>query len=289
MGSRLRIAVMSDLHVWRDVAPDSWTLAKRAVDAALRARVDHVVIAGDVFDCATAFEEEAGVFQRMLERRGLWHRDRLTIVPGNHDLFHTAHRGSLARRALEFSKAARAGAQETFDRFCAWAGALIDPGDRLKRRCPLPFAKRLDHVLLLGADTTGVDTAHSVNGYWRKGDDALLRDAQLEGSRTVLSIHHPPERDEERTLLGQIKDGFAFGFPPPDYRRLQRFADEVQLDAVVCGHIHDNGGAPWTWTLGEATEVFMVGRTGAVHLATARFGILSVPVRGALDWKVCAF
>ena len=79
-GTQLRIAVLSDLHIDRDVDARSWDLARTAVAAALAQQPDHVVIAGDVFDRARAQDADRTTVKRHLARLGLWHRDRLTIV-----------------------------------------------------------------------------------------------------------------------------------------------------------------------------------------------------------------
>jgi predicted phosphodiesterase len=287
MSSAVRFALLSDLHVWRAAEPDSWALALQALDAAANAGVDHVILAGDVFDCATAFEEDSSRLRAELVRRRLWSSRRLTIVVGNHDIFHTPHHGGTLRKLREYARIPGADAQGNYDAFCEWAGDLVSARDRLDDDDDLfPFAKQIGHVVLFAADTTGPDTAYSVNGYWSPDDDEALRRVETNGLRSVLAIHHPPEQDEERHLVGQAREGYAFGFPRSDFRRLTRFADDYSLDAVVCGHIHDNGGEPWTWTFGDGTRAFMMGRTGGVHGASPVIGILEVPERGAVKWRI---
>lgn len=281
----MRLAVLSDLHVWRDVEPESWSLATRAFDTAVEAAPDHVVIAGDLFDYATVFEEDAAAVRGELRRRGLWNRRKLSVVVGNHDIFETPHHGGI-RKWITAAKTVLCDAQGSYEAFCSWAEDLVDSGGRLSSGDLFPFAKRIGHVLLLASDTTGRDTARSVNGYWHREDDAALRTAEADGLRRVLAIHHPPEEAEERYLpAGQLNDP-SFGFPPGDHRRLVRFADDVKLDAVVCGHIHWNGGEPWSWRVGKRARAFMMGRTGGLACSPPSIGILEVPRRGPPTWKV---
>jgi hypothetical protein len=87
--SSLRIAVLSDLHVDTSIAPASWDLARCALKSAVRSGADHVVLAGDTFDCATAMLRDRAALQAYLVQLGLWHRDRLTVIVGNHDVHHT--------------------------------------------------------------------------------------------------------------------------------------------------------------------------------------------------------
>lgn len=96
----LKIAVVSDNHIDIEVEPDSWELAKAAFKKVAAANVDHVVIAGDLFDCATAMHRDRDQVERFLSRLGLWHRDRLSIVVGNHDIF----QGEELRTAKQGSK-----------------------------------------------------------------------------------------------------------------------------------------------------------------------------------------
>lgn len=283
-----RLAVLSDLHIDCEADDESWELAKEAFAAVARQKPDHVVIAGDLFDCASAMRRDRQHVERRLRRLGLWHRDRLSIVIGNHDILHTPHRGSKLHRAAELLLVASHDAQDSYAAFCDWAADLVPKEARYWSNDLFPFCKDLGNVGILAADTTGSDTNHSANGYWRKDDDVAARKL-VTGERRVLAIHHPPERDEERTVIGQLTEGFAFGFPDRHFDRLEKFADDVGLDAVVCGHVHDNGGSPRSWRLGRRTKVWMMGRTGAMHGAKPCFGLLDIPRRGPLRWSAVRF
>jgi 3',5'-cyclic AMP phosphodiesterase CpdA len=71
------LAHLSDLHVGRDAATDRE--AARVRDALLAARVDEVLITGDVTHRGRA--SELATFERLFAPL----RDRLLVVPGNHD------------------------------------------------------------------------------------------------------------------------------------------------------------------------------------------------------------
>lgn len=71
------IAHLSDLHVGRDAATDRAALVVR--DALLAARVDDVLLSGDVTHRGR--RAELATFERIFAPL----RDRLLIVPGNHD------------------------------------------------------------------------------------------------------------------------------------------------------------------------------------------------------------
>ncbi len=287
-----RIAVLSDLHIDAETEPDSWSVAKKAFKAAVKAKVDHVVIAGDMFDCATAMSNDLERVKKALSSHGLWHRDRLTVVVGNHDIFHTPHHGTLLERAGEYAYALYADAQERHDEFCEWASELSTRDDRLWPNALFPLAKQLDHVLLLAADSTADTTSESSNGYWPADDEKLLREAVAERSgRRVMAMHHPPYEDDEFSI-STLSDGyFPFGFVPSAYRRLRRFVADAAIETVVCGHLHSiEEDDVWDWDIGRTgCEAHIVGRTGGMHDEEAAFGVLEVPVKGKLGWEIIEF
>lgn len=281
-----RLAVLSDLHLDRQADCDSWDLAKSAFAAVQRAKPDHIVIAGDLFDCSSAMIRDRDRVKQRLRRDGLWHRDRLSIVVGNHDIFHTPHRGSAWHRAKELLHARSQDANENYEAFAEWSGTLVPKTARYWEGDPFPFCKDLGIVGLLGADTTGVDTNHSANGYWRKQEDFAARELAA-GQRRVLAIHHPPEPAPERTVVGQLADGLAFGFPRRHFERLEGFADDAAIDVIACGHIHVGGAL--SWEVGRRTKVFRAGETGGVHGATPSFLVLEIPRRGVVRCRRVRF
>lgn len=281
-----RLAVLSDLHIDRDADRDSWELAKEAFAAVARYKPDHTAIVGDLFDSASALERDCERVKRRLRRDGLWHRDRLSVIVGNHDIFHTPHRGSPWHRAREVARVAAADAQEAYELFTGWIADLVPRRARFWSDDPFPFCKDLGVVGLIGADTTGRDTAHSVNGFWRKQEDEAARELAA-GERRVLAIHHSPERVPERTLVGQLTYGYAFGFPGRHFDRLKKFADDADVDAIVCGHIHVGGAR--SWRIGRRTKVFRAGETGGVHGATPSFLVLEIPKRGQVRCRRVRF
>ncbi len=284
----MKIAVLSDQHIDCEAEPASWDLAREAFKAAVKAKADHVVLVGDTFDCASAMERDRERVEKYLRKIGLWSADRLTVVVGNHDIFHTPHRGGLVRRALEFAKAATADAQESYDTFCDWAGQLARAEHLLAGDDDLfPLAKDLGDTMLLAADTTSATTGHSANGFWRKKDDARLHAVRIRrGQSSVLAIHNAPFQSSLFSINDWIGGEDVAGFPAADFRRLERFADKRKLDTIVCGHIHAMGeDDPWEWTVGKQATAYLMGRTGGVHESEPVIGILTALADGSTRWK----
>jgi 3',5'-cyclic AMP phosphodiesterase CpdA len=255
--------------------------------AATAANVDHVVLAGDTFDCATAMQRDRDRLEKYLRKLGLWHRDRLTVVVGNHDIFHTPHRGSIPARLIEWANIATVAGQENYDEFSEWVSDLSGDEDALDEDDAFPLAKDLGDVMLLSADTTSRNTVNSGNGFWPADQGALLEDVEVrKGQAKLLAIHHPPVKGDLIDIGKLLNDDFSVGFNPPDFRRLKRAIDSLELDAIVCGHIHDNGGDPWTWAVGKReVPAFMMGRSGGFDDSSATFGVLTVKAGSKPKWK----
>ncbi len=285
------LAVLSDLHVDLKDHPASWDLAKRAFALAAKTKADHVVICGDIFDGASVMVRDREKVSQALRKLGLWHRDRLSIVIGNHDVFHLAGRSSEWGKVRRVLKALGRRAQRHYEMFCHWIDDLLDADDLLAKGDRFPFRKDLGDVTLVGADTTSYSTWTSTIGYWRKADDAAVRRGLADAcQRRVLAIHHPPDEGEEENLITQARrvradQKISFGFPSADFKSLVRLADGVGLDAILCGHIHTNGGDPWNWRVGKSTRAYMMGRTGGMDGAIPSFGVLTIPRKGALRWR----
>ena len=285
-----RIAVLSDQHIDVEVEPESWDLARAAFRAALNEAADHVVLLGDTFDCATAMLRDAPKVRTYLKRLGLWHRDRLTIVPGNHDLFHTPHRGTGAEKRRELLRVPRASRSANYGAFCDWVDDLIDWDDLLDAdEARFPHRKELGHVQLFAVDTNSESVLEAGNGFWGAELHHSIREAAASSPRRgIVAGHHPPFKDRLQKLADLLPGGyFPFGFPPDDFSRLKKTLKDAAIEVFLCGHIHRNGDEPYEWRVGN-TDAFMVGRTGGVHGVEPIVGILDVPPRGRVRWSELA-
>jgi DNA repair exonuclease SbcCD nuclease subunit len=288
---KTRIAVLSDQHIDCESEPASWSLAQRAFKAAVKSKADHVVLAGDTFDCATAMVRDHERVEKYLRKLGLWQPDRLSVIVGNHDIFHTPHRGSWGHRLAEASKVALVAGQGNYETFCGWAGDVVWKEDLLSEEEDLfPYVKDLGAVQLLVTDTTARTTLHSANGFWSKRDDDLLRAVPRSKNQVrVLAFHNAPFESEIQTITGPLRGEYNCGFPPQEFRRLTRFADAASIDAILCGHVHAmDEDEPWSWKVGRRSTSYLMGRTGGVHEMDPVIGILDVQASGETSWKEIA-
>ncbi len=264
---RLRLLHLSDLHARARHDAESWR-SRRLLGPAWEANLsalledgpfDLVCFTGDATDRGKAPEfEEAGDFLLALMRRLHLGRERLFVVPGNHDVDREVHPNAWAqlRQAawdLDDLKLGRwlSGGEAPRGAEPAWRERVLERQaayrawvrDGLRRRELDPAAgphRRLGYRIRLeqrGAPVhvIGLDTA------WLSGDDhdaarlwitdeqvmRLLTDSRgrpLDGLRLVLQ-HHP---------LEELADG----------RRIRTLLAE-HADLVLRGHLHETELSFW--------------------------------------------
>jgi 3',5'-cyclic AMP phosphodiesterase CpdA len=246
----MRFTILSDLHLDRKAAPTSWSLMRKAFHSALEHKADHVVIAGDVFDSPAAMQNDASELKAELRKLGLWDPARLSIVPGNHDVFQFSHRSPWHIHPW--------GARGAYEAFCRWSAELVPAESRLRWDDPYPYVKTIRNVVLCGIDSTARTAGDSTKGFFHKGDEHRIRERLADRSApVVLAVHHPVEQNSDR-------DRIKWGFDRDDFQRLRKLADDLGIVAVVCGHLHYSGGAPREWNIGADTAVYMLGSTGGL-------------------------
>lgn len=277
----VRLAVLSDVHLDRTEAPASADRLIALLDRAASIEADHVVIAGDLFDSAGALDDDGPWLRRELRARGLWDAERLTIVPGNHDV----HAGGHHRKLDGVVSILDDGNDAHRERFTAWVAPLFPRETRIRRVEVYPAQKRIGNVRLIAMDSTRSKFVHSSSGRFSEETDAHLREAIDEGyERRVLVCHHPPSVDPLLTaaeVWGFMPDVRKAklavlrprGFSPRSRRRLEAFVRDAAIDAFVCGHVH----AARAWRFAGA-RVFREGRGGT---RASAFGLLRVPAAGA--------
>lgn len=275
-----RIAVISDLHIDKRREPRSWDIAQAAFRAATPA--DHVLVAGDLFDSASAMRSDRAAVKRMLRQFGIWHPERITFTVGNHDIFEVGHRGHPGHRVLDGLRALGARAQANLDLVSDWFGELVPQRDRLFSNALFPYKRSLEGTTIVAADSTASDTLASAQGSWTPEEDQGVRCLfrRTRGAR-LLAIHNPPEEEGGELSLIERVQGYVDGFPGDDFERLKRLADDLRLSAVLAGHVHE--ADRWSWTLGAGTKVHVMGRTGGLCSAPI-LGFIDFPKSGKLRW-----
>lgn len=222
----MRLGHISDLHLSdrgryprngyspRDCDRHSIRLAQRLLEQLTAAEVDHLVVTGDLTLSAEASEFEKAA--RLL--RGWAEAGKLTVVPGNHDLW-----------TSESVKTAR------FLR-------MIGP-DGLGMRKPAaayPFAALpVPEVAIVALDSSQfgevpMETPGLIGSAQLQACRELVREHVKEGRAVLLALHHhlvlPRERIPSDALVARM--------PLFDADKIVRMVSDVRVAGVLHGHRH---------------------------------------------------
>jgi 3',5'-cyclic AMP phosphodiesterase CpdA len=222
----LRLGHLSDLHLAdrrryprhgltaKDCDKHSVRLGKQLLSALRESRVDHLVVTGDLTASGetSEFEKAADLLRPWAEK------GRLTVVPGNHDLWteDAAEKGRFLR--------------------------TVGPDGRGMKRpaAPYPLAVTLSPEVVLVA----LDSARWGEDPWRtpgrlgpqqlQAARDLVRQHAKEGRAVLLALHHhlvlPPERIPSDARVARM--------PLADADKVVRLVAEMPVAAVLHGHRH---------------------------------------------------
>jgi 3',5'-cyclic AMP phosphodiesterase CpdA len=222
----VRLGHISDLHLSdrsryprngilaKDCEKHSYKLAKGLVDALREVGVDHLVVTGDVTLSAEVreFERAAELLRPFAEAK------KLTIVPGNHDLW--------TEESVETARFLR----------------LLGPdGLGMKKAQPsYPLAVPLgDEAVLVALDSARYgepprETPGRLGAEQLRGARELVREHAKAGKAVLLAFHHhlliPPERVPSDLRLARM--------PLSDADQVVRLVAELPVAAVLHGHRH---------------------------------------------------
>jgi Icc protein len=222
----LRLGHISDLHLSdrgryprngyapRDCDRHSNRLAQRILDQLEKARVDHLVVTGDL-----TLSSESAEFERAAKLLRRWaEAGKLTIVPGNHDVW-----------TAESAKTSR------FLR-------MVGPDGRGMRK-PVPSypfaALPAPEVAIIALDSTRygdepLDTSGWIGSAQLQACRELVRDHLKEGRAVLLALHHHLMLPRERVP----SDALVSRMPLSDADKLVRLVSDVRIAGVLHGHRH---------------------------------------------------
>ncbi len=180
---------------------------------------DHVCCTGDVANIGLVAEFAAGA--ELLATLGP--RERVTFVPGNHDIY---VRGSIAPLIRHLGP---------------W---MVDDGTGGTR---FPFVRRIGRVALIGLSSAVPTLPFMASGTLgrsqRQGAEAVLAALGAEGAIRVVLIHHPPHRGGARPGRG-LTDAAGF----------EAMIARTGADLVLHGHNHVSSLA-WRSGLGRPVPI----------------------------------
>jgi DNA repair exonuclease SbcCD nuclease subunit len=240
------IVHISDPHLSRQFYREHYKSFKILLRTIIERGFDHLVITGDIV--STADPGDYFLAREILTRFGLMDGERLTVVPGNHDIFGGPHRAvdvlSFPRhiRSIDYRRHLQL-FEETFHETFNNAISVI-PGSRY------PFIKRIAPYGLIGLN--------SVPPWSLKnnplGSNGLLDDTQLEGLKQlegsrllhdtipIVVLHHhfndvATDASPSNSLWKKIE---SKTMRMRKRRKVMRLFNTLNVHSVLHGHIHRN-------------------------------------------------
>lgn len=279
MAKTFRVGIISDQHIDR-IHPESWEMAKAIYEEVARLKIDHVINNGDIFDSSEAMRRDQEAVTSYLKRLGLWHRDRSTLVPGNHDITNFPTYEPIAISSMmsirrPISRSAR-------KKFYDWAGELLD-GDSITDEV-FPAVKDVGPVRIIAMDVTHNSFTGLVQPAWDYYADIAVRSIE-DGIDLVriLAIHGTAFQSDYQTKSAMPFKEFEMGFNPEEYENLENFVNNVGVKAVVCGHTHI--ASDYSWPITKNCRAYLAGRSGGLCNVSPTFTVLSISNRRIKDWK----
>ena len=228
-----RIAHLSDLHLMVENRDYESCLA--LVEDAAAQGADHLIISGDLVESGEMKVLRA--FVAALKKLGWAGSRRVTIVPGNHDIFPFTKRKfpTIYRRPTSI-----------FNEFNAITrGSRTGKGFRsLQSGAVYPFGKILnEQVVLVGLDTTRNGAFNPFN--WAGGEltgEQMLATEQFFSDwrhipNRIIVMHHPPWKE---AFVGG--SWFEQNFIRPTPEEVFEWIQISSATLVVCGHVHRSDG-----------------------------------------------
>jgi 3',5'-cyclic AMP phosphodiesterase CpdA len=222
----VRLGHISDIHLAdrsryprhgftaKDCERHSPRLAKGLVDALREVGVDHLLVTGDL-----TLSGETREFERVADMlRPFAEADKLTVVPGNHDVW--------SEDAVETARFLR----------------LVGPdGKGMRKAAPsYPWVAPLgDEAVIVALDSARQgeepwETAGRLGTEQLRGARELVREHSRSGRAVLLAFHHhvvlPPERVPSDALVSRM--------PLADADQVVRLVAELPVAAVLHGHRH---------------------------------------------------
>jgi 3',5'-cyclic AMP phosphodiesterase CpdA len=237
---------LSDPHLSRQFYREHLKSFKLLIRMILERKVDHIVLSGDIV--STGDPDDFYVAREILHRFGLLQPERLTVVPGNHDIFGGPHR---AVDILSFPQHIRSvDCTRNLDLFNeafaeTLAGTIALRPDRV-----FPFVKRVGPLAIIALNSVPrwslLRNPLGTNGNLEEEDFEALRRLEttdlLEGATPVAVLHHhlndlATDGSHGNTVWHRIE---ARTMRMRQRRRLVRQLESLGVKAVFHGHIHRN-------------------------------------------------
>ena len=266
-----RIAHVSDPHISRQYYREHIKSLKMLLRSIVDMGIDHIVISGDIV--STAHEDDYYLAREIFSKLGLLNAARLTVIPGNHDIFGGPHR---AVDVLSFPQHIR-GVDYVRNKtmFIQAFTETFHGVRRLAGRALFPFVKEIGPFRLIGLNSVPPWSFRynplGTNGFVSDEQFSALESIvpELQGDEfvnTIICHHHFNDliKEEDVPSNNFWKKVESKTMRMKKRRKLLRLFNEMNTRYVLHGHIHRN-------ELDERNGILFANGAGAVCDDPVRF------------------
>ena len=241
------IAHISDLHLNSFYNDSIFKRVNYLLKQISENKVDHLIITGDITDNAS--EKDFEIFRRMLVKYGFINGDRLSIIPGNHDIF-----GGVQKAEDIFTfpeKCDKINYDKRVNNFLSYFPEAFSNCQYLSSKSFFPFTKKIDSTLIVGLNSIAQYSKLS-NPFGSNGEiDAtqfgelfdILKTTEKDVKYKIILIHHHFNKlkNEASSTFGSIWSGIEKQtMKLKGKRRLFNLFREFNIDIVLHGHVHES-------------------------------------------------
>jgi len=243
----LLIAHISDLHLNSFYNDSIFKHVNYLLKQISENKVDHLIITGDITDNAS--EKDFEIFRRMLTKYGFMKGEKLSIIPGNHDIF-----GGIQKAEDIFTfpeKCDKINYYKRVNNFLSYFPEAFSNCQYLSSKSFFPFAKKINNTLIVGLNSIAQYSKLS-NPFGSNGEiDAtqfgelfdILKTTEKDERHKIVLIHHHFNKlkNEARSTFGSIWSGIEKQtMKLKGKRRLFNLFREFNVDIVLHGHVHES-------------------------------------------------
>ncbi|MCU0412869.1 MAG: metallophosphoesterase [Ignavibacteriaceae bacterium] len=241
------IAHISDLHLNSFYNDSIFKRVNYLLKQISQRKVDHLIVTGDITDNAS--EKDLEIFRRMLNKYGFISGDKLSIIPGNHDIF-----GGVQKAEEIFSFPEKCNAvdfNKQVSSFLSYFPEAFDNCFYLSPKNFFPFAKKINNLLIVGLNSIAL-YSKLTNPFGSNGEiDAaqfgelfdIFNNANNEVKHRIVLVHHHFNKlkSKSKSTFGNIWAGIEKQtMKLRGKRRLFNLFKEFKVDIVLHGHIHES-------------------------------------------------
>jgi 3',5'-cyclic-AMP phosphodiesterase len=240
-----RLVHISDPHLSRQFYREHLKSFKLLLKSILAAGFDHLVITGDIV--STGEEDDYYLAREILGTLDLLDAKRLTVVPGNHDIFGGPHR---AVDVLSFPQYIRnVDYSRHLERFQLVFGETLDNVISYGKDSIFPFVKRVGPYSIIGLNSippwslrkNPLGTNGALGEAQRTALLQMQADGQFSQTTPLVAMHHHFNDLQDESAGGSVWKRIESNTMRMRSRtKTLRLFQSLGIRYVVHGHIHRN-------------------------------------------------